>query len=240
MTKTGPSGAYLVPDWQLPDGISAAVSTVTSPGNLAAHVSAEPASVIRHRRQLVRDLSLPCAPRWLQQYHGAEASNFAEITAGASADAIFSRQPASVCAVLTADCLPVLLVSRDGSEIAAVHAGWRGLAAGIIENTLQQLRSDNADLRAWIGPAITLPYFEVGRDVYDVFAARGLADSKNFLPQPQNKWFADLPDLARRVLNLAGVNDVTLSGLCTYSDERWYSYRRTAAAGRFASLIWKN
>ncbi len=240
MTKRSLSGDYLIPDWPLPAGVFAAVTTVTSPGNLAAHVNAEPAAVVRHRRQLVRDLGLPCAPRWLQQYHGTEAVDFAEIRAGAPADAVFSRQSASVCAVLTADCLPVLLASCDGSEIAAVHAGWRGLAAGVIENTLQQLTTAPADMRAWIGPAISPAHFEVGGDVFDVFAARGLADSQNFLPQPHGKWLADLPDLARKVLNRAGVPDVTLSRLCSYSDPRWYSYRRTPTAGRFASMIWKN
>ncbi|MFC0446335.1 peptidoglycan editing factor PgeF [Pseudidiomarina halophila] len=238
-SKSGKVDFGLKPAWQLPHGIQACVTTVTEPGNLAAHVADDPANVIRHRRQLQRGLELPSAPKWLAQYHSSIAVAAENNDAGCRADAIWATQAKSVCAVLTADCLPILLCSDNGQTIAAIQAGWRGLAGGIITNTLQQLPQSAECFRAYIGPAISQAFFEVGDDVRDAFLTQGIVDSSSFAPRIAGKWLADLPLLAERLLTRAGVKEVTLSGLCTYSDERFYSYRRDPNCGRLATLIWK-
>lgn len=232
-------GFALEPAWQLPHGVKARVTTVTEPGNLAAHVADDPANVIRHRRQLQRALELPSAPKWLAQYHSSIAVSAENSESGFRADAIWATKQGSVCAVLTADCLPILLCSDDGQVIAAIHAGWRGLAAGIISNTLKQLPQPAECFRAYIGPAISQPFFEVGDDVRDAFFSQGVVDSSSFAPHVAGKWLADLPLLAERLLTSAGIREVTKSGLCTYSDERFYSYRRDPNCGRLSTLIWK-
>lgn len=226
-------------NWQLPAGVAATVTTVEKPGNLAAHVNADPAQVIRQRRQLIQHASLPCAPRWLQQVHGNHVVKFSQARPTQAADAIYSAQPSSVCAVLTADCLPILLCSDDGSEIAAVHAGWRGLVNGVIENTLQHFQNHGKDIRAYIGPAISQAAFEVGVDVYQAFSSLELVDSETFHPHRENKWMANLPLMAQRLLHRAGCTKVTQSNLCTFSDARFYSYRKDPHCGRIATLIWK-
>lgn len=226
-------------NWQLPAGVAATVTTVEQPGNLAAHVNADPAQVIRHRRQLMQQMSLPSAPRWLRQVHGAHVVTFSQARPTQVADAIYSAQPSSVCAVLTADCLPILLCSNDGSEIAAVHAGWRGLVNGVIEKTLEHFHHNAKEIRAYIGPAISQAAFEVGLDVYKAFNSLELVDSETFHPHLENKWMANLPLMAQRLLHRAGCTDVTLSNLCTYSDSRFYSYRKDPSCGRIATLIWK-
>lgn len=238
-SKSGKIDFALEPAWRLPHGVKACVTTVTEPGNLAAHVADDPANVIRHRRQLQRALEVPSAPKWLAQYHSSVAVAAENVEVGCRADAIWATQPRSVCAVLTADCLPILLCSDDGQTIAAIHAGWRGLAAGIITNTLKQLPQPAECFRAYIGPAISQLYFEVGDDVRDAFLSQGIVDAKSFVPHRAGKWLADLPLLAERLLATAGVREVTQSGLCTYSDERFYSYRRDPKCGRIATLIWK-
>lgn len=230
----------MIPEWELPAGVSAAITTVTSPGNVAVHVGDDPATVVRHRRQLAFDLQLPGQVKWLQQYHSNVVVDYQQARLGQPADAIVSRQSRSVCAVLTADCLPILLASSDGSEIAAIHAGWRGLAHGIVEQTLATLSHQSKQLTAYIGPAISQDYFEVGAEVRAAFDRDQLLDQHTFRPHIAGKWHADLPELARRILNLYGVQDVTLSGLCTYSDSRFSSYRRSAQCGRIATLIYKN
>ncbi len=231
---------YLIPRWALPAGVHAAITTVSSPGNLAVHVGDDPAAVIRHRRQLSRELHLDAPVKWLQQYHSTVVVDYQQASLGVAADAMIAEQTPSVCAVLTADCLPILLVSHDGAKIAAVHAGWRGLAHGIIEQTVARLNSPGAQLRAFIGPAISQDYFEVGGEVRDAFNRDQLLDEATFRPHIAGKWHADLPELARRILAQQGVTDVTLSGLCTFSDKRFSSYRQDPRCGRIATLIWKN
>ena len=231
--------AYVIPNWQLPSGIFAAVTTVSSPGNVAVHVGDDPATVVRHRRQLCRDLSLTAPVKWLAQYHSQVVTHYDQAVAGQPADAIIASQPSSVCAVLTADCLPILLAAKDGSEIAAIHAGWRGLAQGIIEQTLSRMNTPAAQLTAYIGPAISQDYFQVGAEVRAAFDRDQLLDEQTFRPHIPGKWHADLPELAKRILVQQGVAAVTLSGLCTYSDERFSSYRRDPNCGRIATLIWQ-
>lgn len=230
----------IVPDWSLPSGINACVTTVAEPGNLAVHVGDDPARVIRHRRRLQRELALPAQPKWLAQYHSERVVRFETCQMGAAADAIWATRVPSVSAVLTADCLPLLLASDNGEVIAAIHAGWRGLVAGIVENTMAALPCPPVQLRAFIGPAISRDYFQVGADVYEAFAQRGLADVATFQPQVEQKWLADLPLLAERVLAACGVTNITQSGLCTYSDPRFFSHRQSSTAGRIATLIWKS
>lgn len=230
---------YFIPQWTLPDGVHATITTAQHPGNLAAHVGADPAAVIRNRRQLTRDLELPCPPKWLAQYHSNVAVDFGACRAGIAADAIYSNQPGSVCAVLTADCLPILLCSADGQEIAAVHAGWRGLAAGIVAATCQRFQSPSAKLSAYIGPAISQSAFEVGDDVYREFEQLGWVDSHTFSPHIPGKWRANLPLLAEYALREQGIVAITHSQECTFQQAAWYSYRRDPRSGRFASLIWR-
>ena len=230
--------AYLIPNWQLPSGISAAVTTVSTPGNVAVHVGDDPATVVRHRRNLQRDLNIPAQVKWLAQYHSNVVTHYDQTVAGQPADAIIASQ-AGVCAVLTADCLPILLAAQDGSEIAAIHAGWRGLAQGIIEQTLARMRSTTEQLTAYVGPAISQNYFQVGADVRAAFDRDQLLDEQTFRPHIPGKWHADLPELAKRILVQQGIAAVTLSGLCTYSDQRFCSYRRDPNCGRIATLIWQ-
>lgn len=231
---------YVLPNWRLPAGVAACVTTVSSPGNVAAHVGADPSSVIRHRRQLSRELQLSGPIKWLKQYHGTEVVAYQQARLGQPADAIIASQPHSVCAVLTADCLPILLAADDGSEIAAVHAGWRGLAQGIVEQTVAKFRCPAQQLTAYIGPAISVDYFEVGSDVRAAFNRDQLLDEQTFRPHIAGKWYADLPELARRIMLARGIREVTLSGLCTFSDKRFSSYRKQPNCGRIATLIWKN
>lgn len=237
---TDPVANYVLPNWSLPPGVNACVSTLTSPGNLAVHVGDDPSAVIRHRRQLNRELQLPGPIKWLKQYHGTRLVDYHCARLGEAADAIIAAQPNSVCAVLTADCLPILLAADDGSQIAAVHAGWRGLAQGIVEQTIGKFQCSPGQLTAYIGPAISADYFEVGSDVRAAFNREQLVDEQTFRPHINGKWHADLPQLAQRIMFAAGVREVTLSGLCTFSDQRFSSYRQRPDCGRIATLIWKN
>lgn len=231
---------YLTPQWNLPQGVSAAITTASAPGNLATHVGDAPSIVLRHRQQLCRDLQLPSAPRWLQQVHSNTCISFAENYPSQSADAIYSDADNAVCAVLTADCLPILLCSSDGREIAAVHAGWRGLVNGVLASTLARFRVKPSAIQAYIGPAIARDAFEVGLDVYQQFLPTGWVDDATFRPHITDKWHADLPLLATRALAHLGIQEVVQSRFDTFSDSRFYSYRRQPKCGRIATLIWKN
>jgi YfiH family protein len=188
------------------------------------------------------DFELPAAPRWLNQVHGADVARWEDLGAGEApeADAIVSSQSDSLCVVRTADCLPVLLCARDGSEIAAVHAGWRGLAAGVIEAAIDALQTAPANLLAWFGPAISQPAFEVGAEVREAFCAASAAAETAFERNSRGRWQADLYRLGRQRLSAAGVDKVYGGGLCTHQDaERFYSYRRDGSTGRLLSFIYK-
>lgn len=186
---------------------------------------------------------LPAEPQWLNQVHGADVARWgsADFDAGPpDADAITSDQPGSICVVRTADCLPLLLCSPDGSEIAAVHAGWRGLAAGVIEATVAAMVTNNEDLMAWFGPAISQPAFEVGDEVREAFARDNAAASAAFVENDRGRWQADLYMLARQRLQAVAVRQILGGGLCTYDDaERFYSYRRDGETGRLLSFIYR-
>jgi YfiH family protein len=237
--------SWIEADWPAPNGVRA-VTTLRHKGvssgvyasfNLAGHVGDNPDSVAENRRRLRESLALPADPVWLRQVHGTRVVR-AEAADGAEADASHTRQAGVICAVLTADCLPLVLCDRDGSSLAAVHAGWRGLAAGVIEATIDLMRAD-API-AWLGPAIGPAAFQVGNEVRESFLRRAPALDSAFRAQGNEKWLADLYGLARFLLRQSGVRDVYGGSFCTYSEpERFFSYRRDGRTGRMATLIWR-
>jgi len=242
--------AIVVPDWPAPARVRAAVTTRLVRGassspfdafNLGAQCGDDPAAVTANRAALARLLDLPGEPRWLRQIHGTDVAVFgAEATHSdpRDADASVTRAPGVVLAVLTADCLPLLVCADDGSEIAAIHAGWRGLAAGVIERAIERLDAPREKLLVWLGPAIGADSYEVGADVREAFVAQSGQNADAFAATRPGHWHCDLYALARRRLAALGIARVYGGGFDTYSDARFYSYRRAAHTGRFASLIW--
>ena len=177
-------------------------------------------------------------PCWLQQVHGARVVAADRYETPPEADAAISARPGDVCVVRSADCLPVLFCSTDGLEVAAAHAGWRGLAAGILEATVARLAHDAVDLIAWLGPAISQPAFEVGIEVKDIFVNQDPAAGRWFEPNARGRWQADLYGLARGRLASSGITAVYGGGFCTFADtERFFSYRRDPECGRMTSFI---
>ena len=238
---------WIVPDWPAPLTVRAVTTTRTggvSRGpwrsmNPAAHVEDEPGAVNANRERLRERLDLPSAPVWLQQVHGTRIVDAATAKSGVEADGSWSCRAEVVCAVLTADCLPVLLSDRRGHCVAAVHAGWRGLAAGVVEAAVTALRETSPDLLAWLGPAIGPQAFAVGEEVRDAFIAHDPQAAGAFAPGPDGILRADLYQLARQRLAGIGVVDVYGGQDCTFTDEaRFFSYRREGVTGRMASLIW--
>jgi YfiH family protein len=236
------------PDWQLPEGLHAAV-TLRSGGvsqglyaslNPASHVNDAADAVLTNRAMIKQMLALPAEPVWLQQVHGVDVVKADQVTDLPEADASFTDQSGVVCAVLTADCLPVLFCGDQGAVIAAAHAGWRGLQAGVIEQTIAAMNC--RDLQVWLGPAIGPAHFEVGDEVREAFVSQNPDASVAFSATQAGKWLADIYQLARIRLANLGVEQVYGGGLCTVSDaQRFYSYRRDGAAtGRMASLIWRD
>ncbi|HHJ17110.1 MAG TPA: peptidoglycan editing factor PgeF [Gammaproteobacteria bacterium] len=235
------------PDWPAPAQVQAAASTrhggvSRAPWdslNLAAHVGDAEAAVQQNRILLQQTLALPAAPRWLDQVHGDRIIDAGTTGSCPQADAAFTRSAGVVCAVLTADCLPVLFCDRAGSRVAAAHAGWRGLAGGILESSVRALDTDPGQLLAWLGPAIGPAAFEVGDEVRQAFVDQHAQASDAFKATRDGHWLADLYRLARIRLQAVGVDAVYGGGFCTFSDrERFYSYRRDGTTGRMASLIW--
>ena len=235
----------IVPDWPAPANVRAFVTTRAggvSVGpyaslNLADHVGDDPAAVDENRRRL--RAHLPSDPLWLVQVHGSRVVRVEQAAAGAEADAAFTRQAGRVCAVLTADCLPVLLCNDVGTVVAVAHAGWRGLAGGVIEATLRAMNEPPPRLLAWLGPAIGPQAFEVGSEVRAAFLAHSAEASAAFAARENGKWLADLYRLAGQRLNALGVERVFGGGFCAFNEtERFYSYRRDKATGRMATLIW--
>lgn len=205
--------------------------------NLGTHVGDAPAAVAANRTALVAELG--CSPAWLEQTHSVLAVP-ADPDQVMNADASWTPTPGIACTVMTADCLPVLFCDRAGSVVAAAHAGWRGLAGGVLESTITAMGAAPGDLLAWMGPAIGPTAFEVGAEVREAFVNHDPAAAGAFTPSARSGHFlADIYHLARLRLEAAGVTKVYGGGLCTVSDkERFYSYRRDGQTGRFASLIW--
>lgn len=250
-------GRWLRPEWPAPAHVHA-VSTLRcsndkSKGgcrapfdafNLATHVGDVAADVIANRQYLVEQLSLPSEPCWLSQVHGTDVLMLdddllhADNKSTPEADASCTRSAGVVCTVLTADCLPLLLCDRAGHNVAAVHAGWRGLAAGVIEQTIKTMAVPGRELYAWLGPAIGVDAFEVGDDVRDTFIGHHQSAADAFVKK-DGRWHADLYMLARQRLAACGVTAVFGGEYCTYRDsEYFYSFRRDGETGRMASLIW--
>ncbi len=206
--------------------------------NLATHVGDDLHNVEQNRKQLISTLGLQQQPLWLNQQHSTEIVNADKRTQPSIADASYATRAGVVCAVLTADCLPILLCDEQGKQIAAVHAGWRGLLNGIIEKTVAKFL--NKPMLAWLGPAISQQAFEVGEEVKSAFVQHSSPTECAFLKSRAGKWFADLYQLATMRLNSAGVIQVYGGGFCTFIEQqRFYSYRCSGQTGRMASLIWK-
>tara|TARA_B100001109_G_scaffold255903_1_gene263026 strand:+ start:81667 stop:82410 length:744 start_codon:yes stop_codon:yes gene_type:complete len=243
MSNQQPAAGGFVPDWTLPAGVAAFVTTrcggVSVPpydsNNLGTHVGDDALSVAENRRRLVSAVAGLDEIQWLDQVHGADVIEAVGDGQVHTADAQFSGRPGLGCAVLTADCLPVLFCNQQGTRVAAAHAGWRGLAAGVLLNTLAVF-DDPADVRAYLGPAIGPAAFEVGPEVRRAFAG---APDECFRKGKGDRLLADLYGLARWQLGNAGVSQICGGDFCTYTErQRFYSYRRDRLTGRQASLIW--
>lgn len=237
---------WIIPDWPAPSWVKAA-STTRAGGvsvgayaslNLAGHVADDPRAVDENRRRLRERLKLPAEPVWLAQVHGRGIVDASAAMPGAEGDGAVSRMPGKVCAVMTADCLPVLLCDRAGTCVAAAHAGWRGLADGVIEAAVSAMQVPENSLIAWLGPAIGPQAFEVGAEVRAAFVAHDPVAAEAFQPHGE-RWHCDLYRLAHQRLAAHGITEVYGGDLCTYSDPaRFYSYRRDGATGRMATVIW--
>ena len=245
MKMASPHPDWIVPRWPVPANVRALITTRAggvSEGayfslNLGLRTDDDPRAVSANRAQL--EALLPQPPRWLRQVHGARAVDADALSDMPEADAAVTRRPGTVCGVLVADCIPVLLADRAGTTVGVAHAGWRGLAGGVVENAVERMAAAGRDLLAFLGPGIGPAAFEVGADVRDAFLARDARSQAAFVRHRPGKWLADLFLLARQALQRAGVEEVHGGGLCTYSDAaRFYSYRRERATGRMAAVIW--
>lgn len=234
-------------NWPAPKNISALSTTRFSgfspapfdSNNLGLNTGDNEQHVLRNRQQLKNYLQLPGEPQWLQQTHSTDCV-LVENDSNRVADAAITRSLKHPLVILTADCLPITLCNRQGTEIAAIHAGWRGLVHGIIENTLLKMHSEPSDILAWIGPAICHQCYEVGDEVYQNFTKKYPVSKKAFQPQ-QGKWLANLAQIAELVMNKQGIDAVYHSKLCTFESEiDFYSYRKTSQTGRIGTLIWFN
>ncbi|HIO93043.1 MAG TPA: peptidoglycan editing factor PgeF [Leucothrix mucor] len=242
---------WIIPDWSAPENVKAVMTTRQGGSsqapfdsmNLGDHVDDDLVAVQRNRASLKERLNLPNNPLWLTQVHGVSVVNVDDmrgVTHSVEADASVTHQAGSVCAVMTADCLPVLFCNTQGTAVAAAHAGWRGLDAGVLEQTVKSLNSSSADVIAWLGVAIGPESFEVGSEVREAFIAKQATASQAFIPSKnEGKWLANIYQLARLRLEAMGVTKIYGGGECSFKDKaRFYSYRREAKTGRMASVIW--
>lgn len=244
------TNTWLTADWPAPANVRTVITTRHSSGhslppfdrcNLGSRCGDEADTVAANRRELTNVLRLPSSPAWLHQVHGTRMVRIEEINAHTvepEADAATTRTPGLVLGILTADCLPVLFCSLDGNEVSVAHAGWRGLAAGILEQTVAGMRSPPNRIMAWIGPAIGRDSYEVGEEVHDAFIKAGAAAESALSVTRPGHWLCDLAALARQRLAYAGLTSIFGGGFDTRTDARFYSHRRDAITGRFASLIW--
>lgn len=242
-------------DWPAPPGVHAFTTLRSGAGvsqapfdafNLGARSGDRPQDVASNRGELQRRAALPAPAQWLRQVHGTGVVRFGSSSAMAveaepEADSAVTSTPGVVLAILTADCLPVVFAARDGSEVAAAHAGWRGLAEGVLEATVTAMQAEPAHVVAWMGPAAGPGAYEVGDEVRDAFVGRDPGDAAAFAPTRPGHWRVDLYALARRRLAASGVAGVHGGGLCTISDAaRFYSHRRDQRTGRMATLVWRD
>lgn len=240
----------IVPDWPVPAGIRAAFTLrgggVSQPPfdscNIASHVGDDPRAVAENRARVRSSLGLPAEPVWLEQVHGHRVADLDGPTPRGTpgpADAAATRAPGRVCAIQVADCMPVLFAAADGSVVGAAHAGWRGLAGGVLEATVRAMRTPPGELLAWLGPAIGQAHFEVGDEVRAAFLTVDCGTESAFVANNRGRWQCDLYALARRRIAALGVPFVGGGTWCTYADSsRFFSYRRDGRCGRMAALIW--
>ncbi len=245
------SEPLLVPDWPAPANIHARITTRQTAGisaapyqhcNLGDRCGDDSIAVASNRASLKKSLDLPDEPLWLRQVHGVAVvdADASDRPAEPEADAAVTRSATTVLAVLTADCLPVLFCSDDGAAVAAAHAGWRGLAAGVLEACSASMRTDPSRILAWLGPSIGPASYEIGEEVRQAFVDLDPAASAAFESTRPGHWQCDLAALARQRLLSAGVSRISGGGFDTRRDMRFYSYRRDPQSGRFASLIWRS
>lgn len=238
---------WIVPDWSAPSHVHA-VSTTRNGGlsranyqsmNPASHVNDDAHAVTANRLLIQQALGFATQPHWLNQYHSTRILDLDHKNTDNKADGSTTTRDGVVCVVMTADCIPVLLTDRQGQRIAAIHAGWRGLAAGVLEGGVRQFSGDQ-DLLAWLGPAIGPDKFEVGEEVIEKLSTGGVTGTDWYRESTgSGKWLVDLYKLASLRLQNAGVTELSGGGYCTFSDEkRFFSYRRQGDCGRMATLIW--
>lgn len=255
------AAGVMIADWPAPAGVRAFTTLRSGPGvsrppfdrcnlgNARAADGDDPAAVAANRARLIDTHALPSSPRWLRQVHGTDVLRCDDASARAlaagdadaepAADAAVTATPGVVLAILTADCLPVVFAARDGREVAAAHAGWRGLADGVLESTLAVMRAPPAELVAWLGPAAGPARYEIGEEVRAAFVDRDVLAASAFIATRPGHWRIDLYALARQRLRAAGVDEVHGGGECTIGDaSRFYSYRRDGRTGRMATLAW--
>jgi len=246
VTTAGTLG-WLEPDWPAPPQVRAVMTTrrggVSLPPyesmNLATHVGDDAARVEQNRQRLRQTLGLNTEPLWLNQVHGTRIVDVASATEGEDADGSFARGAQRPCVVMTADCLPVLICDRQGTQVAAVHAGWRGLVNGAVEAAIARFDAPAEELLVWLGVAIGPENFEVGDEVREAFLAHDAGAGEAFVSTQPGKWLANIYLLARRRLAMQGISGVYGGEGCSYADaESFYSFRRQRDCGRMASLIW--
>jgi polyphenol oxidase len=242
---------WFEPAWPAPKGVRVLSTVRGEPGvgasrspyagfNLGCHVGDDPIAVAENRRVLRREAGLPAEPVWLSQVHGIIVANLDAPLGDGPADAAITSRAGTVCAILSADCLPIVLAMDTGEKVAAAHAGWRGLAAGVIEATVHAMGAPATGLIAWLGPAIGPTHFEVGGEVREAMLKADSGCAEAFNIGAKDKFMADLAMLARRRLKNLGVERVYGSGECTYArPDRYYSHRRDGVTGRQATLIWR-
>jgi len=232
--------------WNVPAWIKAGITTRLGGNsrppwgslNLATHVGDDVVSVRQNRQHVVSLLGLPAEPVWLNQVHGHRVI-CAEDMDNTTADGTYTGQRGTVCTVMTADCVPVLLCNTEGTRVAAVHVGWKGLCAGVLDNALGLFDDQAAGLLVWIGPHISSSHYEVGNDVRDACLAKDPELASAFMPNPRGRWQADLEGMIRHQLHLFGTRHITSTNRCTYAEpDLFYSYRRDGQTGRMASMIW--
>lgn len=244
----------ITPDWPAPKGVKAFISTRAggfsvppyASNNFGLHVGDDPITVEKNRAQLCARLRLAKAPQWLEQIHGVKVVNAKPDGVVRTADGSYTNQRGLACLVMTADCLPILLCDKQGTQVAALHCGWRSLAKGICERALQKFSGNSSDILAYLGPAIAQPNFEVGIDVLEAFFKAARTDEhrelvgQSFISAHRPlHFFADIYALARAELSSLGIHAIYGGDYCTYTEvERFYSYRRDKTTGRMASLIW--
>jgi YfiH family protein len=241
------SVSWVEPGWPAPGGVRA-LSTFRTGGvseapyeslNLGDHVGDMAGCVTENRRRLAAAAGLPDEPVWLEQVHGSHVADLDALGGIGPADASMTRQAGRVCAILTADCLPVLLAADTGGLVAAAHAGWRGLALGVVEATVHALKVPPGRLMAWLGPAIGPKHFEVGPEVREELLRADAGGESAFLPNERGRFMADLAKLVRRRLTTLGVGRIYGGGECTFAaGDRYFSHRRDGVTGRQATLIW--